>query len=418
MTKLITAELSDAPGEHSHASAAPKLVTPTLSSKVFMTLLPLTLTVFIAFLIIGLQLPVLPLHIHDALGMGALVVGAVVGVQFVAALLSRSWAGNLADIKGTKFALILGLIMASLSGLAYLFSLAFVTKPELSVIILVAGRIILALGESLIITGALGWGLGLAGVQNAGKVMAWNGIAMYAAFSLGAPLGVAVNTKWGFASIAIAAIIIPILAGVVAINVRSLAPTATRRTPFYKVLSAVWLPGTGLALASIGFGAVTTFIALLFAAKDWGNSSLAFTAFGIAFISARVFFGHLPDQLGGARVAMVCVLIEALGQFLIWGADDATMAYAGAALTGFGYSLAFPGFGVEAVRRVSPQTRSLAMGAYVAFLDISLGITSPLAGILAGQWGIESVYLVGGLAVASSVVIALTLVNKKASASI
>ena len=114
----------------------------------------------------------------------------------------------------------------------------------------------------------------------------------------------------------------------------------------------------GLALSSVGFGVITAFIALLFAAKDWGNASLAFTAFGVAFIGARLFFGHLPDKIGGAKVALVCVIIEAAGQLLIWGADTAVMAYIGAALTGFGYSLAFPGFGVEAVRRAPPQTRS------------------------------------------------------------
>ncbi|TXE85394.1 MFS transporter, partial [Campylobacter jejuni] len=153
-----------------------------------------------------------------------------------------------------------------------------------------------------------------------------------------------------------------------------------------------------LALSSVGFGMITAFIALLFAAKSWGNASLAFTAFGVAFIGARIFFAHLPDKLGGARVALVCVIVEAIGQLLIWGADSAAFAYLGAALTGFGYSLAFPGFGVEAVRRAPPQTRSLAMGAYVAFLDIALGVTSPLAGALAGQYGIASVYLAGAIA--------------------
>jgi predicted MFS family arabinose efflux permease len=98
---------------------------------------------------------------------------------------------------------------------------------------------------------------------------------------------------------------------------------------------------------------------------------------------------------------------------LIWGADTASVAYLGAAFTGFGYSLAFPGFGVEAVRRAPPQSRGLAMGAYVAFLDISLGITSPLAGVLAGGWGIGAVYLGGAIAVALSFGVALMLLRSR-----
>jgi len=110
-------------------------------------------------------------------------------------------------------------------------------------------------------------------------------------------------------------------------------------------------------------------------------------------------------------VALVCVVIEAIGQLLIWGADTAPLAYMGAALTGFGYSLAFPGFGVEAMRRAPPQTRALAMGAYVAFLDISLGITSPLAGMLAANCGISAVYLLGAASVSLSFVVALMLLG-------
>jgi hypothetical protein len=54
--------------------------------------------VFMAFLVIGLALPVLPLHVHPGLvGLGAFVVGLVAGSQFAAALISRLWAGNYAD---------------------------------------------------------------------------------------------------------------------------------------------------------------------------------------------------------------------------------------------------------------------------------------------------------------------------------
>jgi hypothetical protein len=50
------------------------------------------------------------------------------------------------------------------------------------------------------------------------------------------------------------------------------------------------------------------------------------------------------------------VLIEAAGQALIWLAPWPTLALFGAAVAGFGYSLVYPGFGVEAVRN-APQER-------------------------------------------------------------
>ncbi len=365
-------------------------------------LLPLAVAVFIAFLTVGLPLPVLPLHVEQSLGMGPLLVGVVIGAQFAAALLSRAWAGNLADMRGARRAIISGLLVAALSGLAYLASLAFLGVPTLSLWILLLARVLLGCGESLIVTGAFSWGMGRIGPQHAGRVMAWVGIAMYGAYAVGAPLGTWINGLYGFAGISLATAAAPLLALVMVLGLPGVAPTAVRRTPFYKVLGAVWRPGLGLALSSIGFGVLTAFIALLFAARQWDNASLAFTAFGVAFIGARLGFAHLPDKLGGARVAMVCVVIEAIGLLLIWGAADAVMVYAGAALTGFGYSLAFPGFGVEAVRRAPPQSRGVAMGAYVAFLDISLGLTGPVLGAVAAAWGLDVVYLVAAVAVGLS----------------
>jgi hypothetical protein len=65
-------------------------------------LLPLLAVVVIAFLGIGLALPVLPLPGHDDLGLGTVGVGLVAGLQFAAALLSRLWASDYADSRGAS----------------------------------------------------------------------------------------------------------------------------------------------------------------------------------------------------------------------------------------------------------------------------------------------------------------------------
>ena len=59
-------------------------------------LLPIMGAVFIGFLIVGMAMPVLPLHVHQDLGLGIFVVGLVAGSQFAAQLVTRvtSWAAN------------------------------------------------------------------------------------------------------------------------------------------------------------------------------------------------------------------------------------------------------------------------------------------------------------------------------------
>src|SRR5260221_14434269 len=88
-------------------------------------LLPIMGAVFISFLIIGVAMPVLPLHVHQGLGLGTFVVGLVAGSQFAASLVSRVWAGRHADSRGAKHAVVTGLILAALAGLLYILSLRF-----------------------------------------------------------------------------------------------------------------------------------------------------------------------------------------------------------------------------------------------------------------------------------------------------
>src|SRR6185437_7544952 len=120
-------------------------------SAVTLRLLPIMGVVFVAFLVIGAAMPVLPLHVHDGLGFGTFVVGLVAGSQFAASLISRPWAGHYSDGRGAKRAVVLGLLAASASGLPYLCSLLIRHDPEASVAVLVLGRAVLGGAESFII---------------------------------------------------------------------------------------------------------------------------------------------------------------------------------------------------------------------------------------------------------------------------
>lgn len=113
--------------------------------------------------------------------------------------------------------------------------------------------------------------------------------------------------------------------------------------------------------------------------------------------------------MGGARVAFVCMLIEAVGQALIWLAPSFSMALVGVILSGLGYALVYPALGVEALRNAPPESRGVVMGAYTAFLDLSLGLASPALGLIAASNGFSTVFLASTFAVLASAVVALWL---------
>jgi MFS family permease len=375
-------------------------------SRSMTAVLPIMGVVSVAFLVIGFALPVLPLHVHQDLGLSTFVVGLVTGSQFAASLISRVWSGRYADSRGAKRAVVFGLLTAVVGGLLYLVSLPLVGRPSLSVSVLLVGRALLGGAESLVITGAVSWGLGLAGPANTGRVIAWVGMAMFASLAFGAPVGTTLYALGGFTAVALATMLVPLFAILLVAPLSAVRAKHGTQTGLMKILGAVWLPGFGSALSTLGFGAMIAFSALLSAQHGWTPVWLTFSAFAMALVAARLFLGHIPDLLGGARVALVCVFVEAAGLALIWFARNPLLAAAGAALTGFGYSLVYPGLGIEAMKRVPSQSRGLAMGAYTVFLDVALGFGSPALGLLAGRAGVGSVFLASAILALGAAVVA------------
>ena len=376
---------------------------------------PIAGIVFSAFFVIGMALPVLPLHVHQRLGMSPFVVGLVAGSQFAAALLSRLWAGRITDTHGAKRAVLMGLIAAIAGAVFYLISLLLVETPGISVGVLLIGRALVGGAESLIITGSMLWGLRRLSPDRSAQAIAWVGMSMFAAMALGAPVGSFVFAQFEFFGIALATTVVLLVTLALIAPMRALPPVASEKAPLSTVLRAVLLPGVGFALSGITFGSVTTFLTLYFALRGWAHGAVAFSMFALALIAIRVFGGHLPDRIGGARVALYCLGIQAVGLMLIAVAGAGWIAIVGAGIAGAGFSLVFPSLGLEAVGRVSPGSRGIAMGAYNAFVDLTLGIGSPLLGLLAGNAGMQAVFWAS--AAAAVVAIPVTLYIKRQPAT-
>lgn len=361
--------------------------------------------VFFGLFATGMALPVLPRYVHDTLGQGTVMVGLVMGCQYAASLFARARAGGLADARGPRLGALSGFVAAVGVAALYLASVPFTNMPSLSLGFVIAGRLLTGVAESFVVTSTMAWALVRLGPAHAGKVIGWIGMAVFASLGASAPVGTALHAWFGFGGLAVAMACVAVSGWFGTRRLAGVPGTGGKRLPFAQVLGVVKLPGLGLTLSSLGFAMITAFAVLLFSQRGWEGGALALTSMGAGFIVARLLFGHLPDRVGGARIALVCVIAEAIGLAAIWLAPHPVVACIGTAITGGAYGLAFQGFGVEAVRRAPAPSRGAAMGAYIIFQDAAMGIAPLLGGVLAAGAGLDTVYLAAaGAALASAVV--------------
>lgn len=370
---------------------------------------------FVGYLCVGLPLAVVPEQVHHVLGYGTVVAGLAVSLQYVATLLSRAVAGRTCDVLGPRLSVLYGLSACAASGVLLL-AAAFATAwPGVGLGLLLLSRLVLGCGESLVTTGAITWGIGSFGNGQTGKVISWNGVTTYSALALAAPVGVWLAHRFGFAALGVATLLVALPTLWRVWRREGVAPVRGVRIPAREVLAKMLPFGTCLGLASVGFGAVTAFVALYYDDHGWDNAALAITLLGGTFVLIRLVLPNVIARLGGFVVAVASFVVEAVGLLLIWTAPGPWFAAFGAAVTGAGFSLVFPALGIEAVRRVSDSNRGTALGIYSLFLDLALAVTGPLAGFLAHRTGYGSIYLLAGVASLLAAALSLWMASRSGS---
>lgn len=397
----------------SHMSTPMPLQT---SSDIYKVIVPLAAVTFLGFCSIGIPLPAIPIEVSERMGYGSLVVGCALGLQSLVTVCTRQFAGRITDTLGAKQTVLIGLPFAGISGLLYMGS-SGLENPALSLSLLFLGRAFLGLAESMFLTGAMTWGIAHLGLTYAGRVMAWQGIAMFLALSIGGPIGMLVHESYGFRGIGAISFLVPLIGATVAFLLPAPAKTHGQRTPFGQVLTLIWRHGVALLLAGVPYATLIGYVTLTFRERGWEGGGYALSAFGFAYVAMRMFFADLPNRLGSIPVVAASLFIEAIGMIILAVASHPILAFSGAVLIGLGFSLVFPSLGAEAIKAVRTNDRGSAIGGFSAFIDLSLGVTGPLMGVLLTFGGFATIYSVGAICALSALGLTLTIRSPKAQIS-
>jgi MFS family permease len=359
---------------------------------------------FCGLVAVGAVLPVLPRYVDGPLGAGKIAVGVVIGSYAITGLMLRPFAGRFADRRGRKPAVLIGSLLMAAGGFLYLL--------PLGVGGLIAARLVLGAGEGTVFTAGSAWIVDLAPTERRGRVIGLYGLAVWAGLSIGPLFGELIQHNAGYTPVWIFAGAMPLVGALIATRVPDpFRPGKWLEHEHHSLIAReAVVPGAALALGSIGYAAVATFVVLHLDDRGVGHGALVFGAFATMVVLTRLVGGDLPDRVGPARVATAAALVEAVGLTTIAFAHSLPVAVAGALAMGAAFSLLYPSLSLIVVNQVSEARRGAALGTFTAFFDAGVGLGAPLAGAAAALSSYEGSFLLAAaIALGSATLIAVAI---------
>ena len=139
----------------------------------------------------------------------------------------------------------------------------------------------------------------------------------------------------------------------------------------------LWIVGFGFAFSIASY---FTFLKTWVMETGVGSVGLFFTAYSLAAVALRVFFGWVPDRFGQKRVLYPSLLAGAGGAIVLAQATGAPEVAVAGVLCGIGHGYAFPIISALVVGRARASERGAAVSMFTALFDFGLLIGSPTLG--------------------------------------
>jgi MFS family permease len=332
---------------------------------------------FVGMLGFGAVIPMLPVYLHEQAGASTLITGLLIGLSSGFALPGRLLAGKVADRKGRRIALLVGMGFCAAAGVLYL--------PAFGLGALAAGRVLHGLGEGFFVTAAVAWAVDVAPDKRRAQALGFLSSGIWGGVSIGPAIGQALGSMASVALfLTVSSVVVAALVFVMDEEQRPHEHAASRWFP-----PPVLLPGIVLGLGNVTYAAMAGFLILLLHSRGHGTA-WAFSAFALAVLFGRAVFGGLPDRMGPRRSLFAGYACLAVGLVAIATGHNSALDMPAALLIGLGYSFPWPALASVVVGEVAVSERASALGALNAFYDLFVALSSAVAGAAAGRWGLTA----------------------------
>ncbi len=288
---------------------------------------------FVGMLGFGAVIPMLPVYLHEQAGASTLITGLLIGLSSGFALFGRLLAGKVADRKGRRIALLVGMAFCAAAGVLYL--------PAFGLGALAAGRVLHGLGEGFFVTAAVAWAVDLAPDNRRAQALGFLSSGIWGGVSIGPAIGQALGSM---ASVALFLTIssVAVMALVFAMN-EDRRPHEHANSRWFP--PPVLLPGIVLGLGNVTYAAMAGFLILLLHDRGHGTT-WAFSTFALAVLFGRAVFGGLPDRMGPRRSLFAGYACLAVGLLAIAAGHNSALDMPAALFGGIGLLVSVSGAGL------------------------------------------------------------------------
>jgi MFS family permease len=336
-------------------------------------------------------LPTLPLYIED-IGATSQQIGIVMGSFAIGMLLFRPWCSNLADRRGRKIVLLIGMTAAAIAPLGYLLATSIV---PLIVLRAFHGISIAAFGTAyMALVGDL------APAKNRGEVIGYMSLVNPLGVAIGPALGGYLQAAAGYTplfalSAALGCLGLLCVVPIVNPTVDEQSHTSATDNLFWGLLFSprVRVPAIVMLLIGMVLGTLHTFVPLFIKSTNVDlNPGLFYTAAAIASFNVRLFIGRASDRYGRGLFITFSLIAFTLAMVGIWQANSASVFLLSAFVEGAASGTAIPMMAAMMTDRAMPHERGRIFGVSLVGLDIGIAIAGPVLGAIAEQVGYRNMF--------------------------
>nr|WP_320025070.1 MFS transporter [uncultured Acetobacterium sp.] len=149
-------------------------------------------------------------------------------------------------------------------------------------------------------------------------------------------------------------------------------------------------------ILACAYSGISSFLALYANNLDLSAaSSYFFLVYAVAMLIFRPFAGRWSDKFGINIIIYPCLILFAVGMFLLSQAHTTAIILIAGAIIGVGYGSITPLFQTQIINSLEPYRVGIANSIYFNFTDIGWAAGAYIWGIVADHTGFRSIFLIG-----------------------